>query len=323
MDPLAQAVLVWDQERLAPGCDRSEAVKAGVEAYLGRGVFGAAPSLVIRVRISPAVQGRPTVATVTQEDGSGRAWGERSVSGKDCESLDEPLTLVVALMVDSSSTSEQGPADASQVEPAAPSAPRAVRPEVIPTSSEPIETAPSLQRATEEPGHWAVFGSALATMGLLPEPGLGVGLDVRLKPRHFWGLSVDAALLAEQRVEVDGGNIAFNLAHAGVGLCPLQGSDAVTWWSACGTFSLGWLRARSRGLEGARRKSELFGIPGLSVSGAWLPRGWLFVGAGFAGSFPVSPDRYLYLDALGNEHLAFRMSSFALTARLGVGLIVR
>jgi hypothetical protein len=64
-------------------------------------------------------------------------------------------------------------------------------------------------------------------------------------------------------------------------------------------------------------------MPGLNVTGAWLPRGWLLLGAGLAGAFPVSPDRYLYRDALGTPHLAFQMSSFALTARLAVGLIIR
>lgn len=318
MDPFAQAVLVWDQ-RLAPHCDRSEAVKAGVEAYLGRPVFGAGSSLVIRVRILRPTIGGPTVATVTQEDESGRAWGERSVSGPDCESLDDPLTLVVALMVDSSSAVE-----GSAAEPPVPAEPVApTRPVVVETSNEPIETAPSLQRPRHEPGHWAVFGSGLATMGFLPEPGIGVAIDARLKPARFWGLSIDAALLAKQQVAVDGGRIAFDLAHAGLGLCPLHGSDATTWWSACGTFSVGWLRARSRGLIGARSKSEVFGMPGLSVAGAWLPRGWFFLGAGLSGFFPVSPDRYLYRDALETTHLAFQMSSFALTAKLSVGLLVR
>jgi hypothetical protein len=197
------------------------------------------------------------------------------------------------------------------------------RPEVVAPSDEPIETAPSLQRAGVEPAHGVVFGGAVAAMGALPEPGLGVSIDARWKPARFWGLSIDAALFVEQRVEVDGGRIAFNLAQAGVGLCPLQGIDAQTWWSACGTFTLGWLRARSTGLTGARSKSELVGMPGLSVAGAWLPRSWLFLGAGFAGAFPVSPDRYLYADAQGAPHLAFEMSSFALTAKLGVGLLVR
>src|SRR5690349_3777945 len=107
MDPLAQAVLIWDQGPSAPECERAAAVKAGVEAYLGRPVFGADPALVIRVRVARGASGRSLEATVSQEDASGRAWGERSVSAKDCESLDEPLTLVVALMVDASSTSEQ------------------------------------------------------------------------------------------------------------------------------------------------------------------------------------------------------------------------
>ena len=199
MDPLAQAVLIWDQERLAPACEHSAAVKAGVEAYLGRAVFGADPSLVIRVRISRAPSGDAAVATVSQEDESGRQWGERSVTAANCEDLDEPLTLVVALMVDASSTSTSAPNPASQppvTEPEPPPAPPELPVTTLSSSSEPIETAPSLQRQTAQPGHWAVFASALASMGLLPDAGFGVGLDARLKPARFWGVSLDAGSLS-------------------------------------------------------------------------------------------------------------------------------
>lgn len=324
MDPLAQAVLIWDQERLAPACDRSEAVKAGVEAYLGRPVFDGEPSLTIRVRVSRE-NGGAAVATVSQEDGSGRAWGERSVTGKDCESLDEPLTLVVALMIDAGSTAaEPGASEPKNAEPTRPTSPsRPPAPVVAPTNEGPIETVPSLQRASYEPGHWAVYASAITTMGLLPDPGFGVALDARLKPGRFWGLSLDAALLAPDREPVDSGRLEFRLAEAGLGLCPLQGISEAVWWSACGKVALARLQVRSVGLDGARSKTEWLAMPGLSVAGAWLPRGWLFVGAGLEGSFPVSADRYLYRDVLGTSHLAFQMSSFALTARLGVGLIVR
>jgi hypothetical protein len=160
-------------------------------------------------------------------------------------------------------------------------------------------------------------------MGLLPKPGLGVALDLRLKPSRFWGLSLDAALLLPQREPIDGGRLELQVAHAGLGLCPLQGRDTTTWWSACGKIAIGRLRVQSVGLAEARSKREWFAMPGLSVAGAWLPRGWLFLGAGLEASFPASADRYRYRDALGTSHLAFEMSPFALTARLGVGLMVR
>lgn len=324
MDPLAQAVLIWDQERSAIPCDRSEAVKAGVEAYLGRPVFGREPSLTIRVRVS-SESGGAAVATVSQEDGSGRAWGERSVTGKSCESLDEPLTLVVALMIDAGAGAATSPSSEpkhAEPEPAPPPQ-RVVTPITVPTDDGPIETVPSLRNPRAEPGHWAVYGSALTNMGLLPNAGFGVALDVRLKPSRFWGLSLDAALLFPQRQAIEGGRLDFNLAHAGLGLCPLQGLDEHSWWSACGKVAVGRLHARSAGLDGSRSKTEWVAMPGLSVAGAWLPHDWLFLGAGLEASFPVAADRYLYRDALGTSHLAFQMSSFALTARLSVGLMVR
>ena len=324
MDPLAQAVLIWDQHGSAKACDRSEAVKAGVEAYLGRAVFGAEPSLTIRVRISGLTGGTPAVATVSQEDGSGKAWGERSVSSNDCEGLDEPLTLVVALMIDAGGAA----AEPTAAEPTIAEASGSPRPPVterplVSTSNEPIETVPSLQHPSYEPGHFAVYASAVATMGLLPHAGFGVALDARAKPSRFWGLSLDAALLAPQQEPVDSGRLEINLAHAGVGLCPLQGKDSATWWSACAKVSVGRLHVRSTGLAGARSKTEWFTMPGLSVAGAWLPRGLLFLGAGLEATFPASADRYFYRDALGTPHLGFQMSPLALTARLSVGLMVR
>ena len=324
MDPLAQAVLIWDQERLAPACEHSAAVKAGVEAYLGRAVFGAEPSLVIRVRISRAPSGDAAVATVSQEDESGRQWGERSVTAASCEELDEPLTLVVALMVDASSTSAVTPESQPPVtEPEPPPAPPELPVTTLSPSNEPIETVPSLERQTAQPGHWAVFASALASMGLLPDAGFGVGLDARLKPAGFWGVSLDAAWLLPQRLPLGNGSLELQFARAGIGLCPLEGSDEALWWSACGALGLGRLRAHSRGLEGARSKTELLALPGFSVTVGWLPRGWLALAAGLQGSFPVASDRYSYRDVLGTPHFAFQMSSFALTAQLGVGLLVR
>jgi hypothetical protein len=328
MDQLAQAVLIWDQERSGNGasqvCDRSDSVKAGVEAYLGRAVFGADPSLVIRVHISHKPGDATTTATVTQEDATGKRWGERSLSAASCDTLDEPLTLVVALMIDAGSTAapsaSQPPATAPQPTPV-PLAPSAAA--VEPVSTEPIETAPSLQRASREPGHWAVFASAEAGMGFLPDPSLGLGVHARLKPTGFWGLSFDASALQPQRQALDSGRLKLSLARAGLGLCPLEGADADTWWSACASVGVGRLQARSSRLVGAQTRVEWLALPALSVTGAWLPRGWLLLAAGLEGAFPVLADRYVYRDALGNQHLAFQMSSFTLTARLGIGLIVR
>jgi len=182
---------------------------------------------------------------------------------------------------------------------------------------------PSLQHPSYEPGHWAVYASAVTGMGLLPRTGFGVALDARLKPARVWGLSLKLTWLGPQRVPVDGGRLDFNFMQADAGLCPLEGTDTTTWWSACGKVGVGRLRVQSFGLLGARAKTEWIAMPGVSVAGAWLARGWLFLGAGLEAAFPIGADRYLSRDELGTPHLAFQMSPMTLTAQLGVGLIVR
>ena len=98
----AQAQLLWDRGTLEVQCERAQQVREGVEAYLGRAVFAAGAELRVRVRLArPAADAGKVLALVTQEDATGQSWGERVVTGDtSCESLDEPLTLVVALMVD-------------------------------------------------------------------------------------------------------------------------------------------------------------------------------------------------------------------------------
>jgi hypothetical protein len=279
---------------------------------------------VIRVRVSRDANGSAVVAIVSQEDGSGRAWGERSVSSADCQSLDDPLTLVVALMIDSGSTPKDEPAAPPEKPvPNPPPAPSSTTDGSDSTDSDPIITVPSLERPHYEPGHWAVLGSGVAAMGLLPNAAFGAGIDGWRKPSRFWGVRVGAALLARQRQALDSGRLDFSLMRADVGLCPLQGVDSAVWWSVCGSFGVGRLRTRSVGLAGARTKIELVAMPGLSVTAAWLWSGWLLLGGGLDASFPVSPNRYVYRDEQGTPNLAFQMNPLALTARLGIGVMVR
>src|ERR1041384_2221690 len=99
----SQAVLMWDRGALEIECERGAQVREGVETYVGRKVFGEGGDRVVRVTLSRvSEQGKKRVeARVSQEDTQGRTWGERVVTGDDsCSSLDEQLTLVVALMVD-------------------------------------------------------------------------------------------------------------------------------------------------------------------------------------------------------------------------------
>lgn len=311
------AVLLWDRGALEAECDRAAIVRRGVEEYLQRAVFADAAGKVVRVRVSRIVEnGKPrVVAQVSQEDPSGAAWGERSVSGDEtCASLDEPLTLVVALLVD-------GP---EPVEPAV-AAPPPVAPEPEPDVPEPpqeIITAPSLQKPEPTPGHFVVLGFGAASAGATPELAVGGGLALSLKPRGFWGIGVEGTVLGPSRQALDSGSLTISFAHAALTLCPLQGASDGAWWSACASLGGARVYARSRGLLEQHSHTQWLPMPGLSLRGAYIVGGRWLVGGGVVAAVPVGAERYVYRDAAGRSQPAFQLSPLVLTAQLGVGLLL-
>lgn len=316
MEP-TQAELTWDRGALEIECDRSAQVRDGVETYLGRKVFGAGGDLVVRVSLAwVEEQGRRRVeARVSQQDARGRTWGERVVTGDDrCESLDEQLTLVVALMVDAPEPAPEEPA---------PLPPPPPPPPLPPEHAEPAEilTAPSLQRAAPSPPHWAVLGLGVAALGATPQIGVGAGLAATYKPRGFWGVGVDAAWIAPRREALDGGSLDVSMLSVGASLCPAQAVDGGAWWSVCAAVQLVRLDARSRDLLGARRDAQLFAAPGAVLRGGRVVDGRFLVAGGLQAYFPVSPDRYVYRDVEGRTQSAFEVGSVLLMASMGVGLL--
>jgi len=330
MDSAPQAALHWDRGALEIECDRAAIVQAGVEAYLGRAVFSADGRLVVRVSLSRLEEAGAArvVARVRQEDASGRAWGERTVAGDNtCASLDDPLTLVVALMVDGPPVEEDSMAlEATSPSPTPPppkqtQTPREA-PEPAPGEGREIQTAPSLERALTAPGHAAFLGLGLLSMGALPSPAWGGGVVATLKPEGFWGIGVEAGALARQRKALGSGHIDLSLLLLRASLCPLQGVDGKVWWSACASMGVARLRAESHDLLDSRSRSEWIPLPSASVRAAWLPGHALLVVAGLEAAFPVSPDRYIYRDPQGMRHTAFEVSQLMVTANLGVGVLL-
>lgn len=322
MDAAPQAVLTWDRGQLQADCERAAIVRQGVDAYLGRSVFAPTGDIVVKVRLSRGDEpGARVVATVTKETRDGKVWGERSVSGEtQCESLDEPLTLVIALMVD---TAEAPVTAETEPEPGVPQPP----PSAPPPAAEParegeIITAPSLERAAATASHWAFFGFGIANMGAEPEVAGGGGLALSYKPKRFWGIGVEGEALAARRSALESGSLAISVATVGVDLCPLQDTDDHAWWSVCASGRVARVHAKSRGLSEAVESTQLVVMPGLVARAAYIVGKRFLVGGGLQASFPVSPDRYVYRDSLGVAHQAFELSPLVLSVNFGVGLIV-
>jgi hypothetical protein len=320
MDAAPQAVLTWDRGQLQAECERAAVVRQGVEAYLGRSVFAATGDVVVRVRLARGDEaGARVVATVTKETRDGKVWGERSVSGDaGCESLDEPLTLVVALMVD---TVEAPVTAETESEPAASPSP-SPPPPAEPAHDGEIITAPSLEQESPSASHWAFFGFGTANMGAEPAVAWGGGLALSYKPRHFWGIGLEGEALAAQRSTLESGSLAISVTTLGANLCPLQDTDGHAWWSLCASGRVARVHAKSRRLAEAVESTQLVVMPGLVARAAYVLGKRLLVGGGLQASFPVSPDRYVYRDTQGGVHPAFELSPLVLSVNFGVGLLV-
>ncbi|HEY6078594.1 MAG TPA: hypothetical protein VIW29_07315 [Polyangiaceae bacterium] len=312
------AVLQWDRGALEADCERGASLQAGVEAYLGRAAFGSEGSMVIRVRLTRVEEKglARVVARVTQETSDGPAYGEREVVGDaSCASLDEPLTLVVALLVDA-------PAPAAEPPPAEIVVPAAEPPPPAPSDeTREIETAPGLEQARARPRHVVFLASGLVAMGILPSTAGGVGLLASVKPRGFWGLGVEAGAFFPQRTDLGSGSLETSFLMLSGSICPLQGLTDRVWWSACGSFGAGRLHARSRDVLEPQTRNDWFVLPGAAVRGGWLFGSHFLVSAGLQAHFPVSPDSYVYRTTEGEKRVAFEPGGLMIAAELGLGVL--
>lgn len=321
------AALQWDRGVLEAECERGATVKAGVEAYLGRTVFDADAPVVIRVKLARREEnGRARViAKVAQETNDGRTWGEREVEGDaSCASLDEPLTLVVALLVDApTSNSEPTPSEVIAPPPEPTQSRSSNENETQDREPTEIETAPSLERAQAAPGHVVFLASGLVSMGgVLPSTAAGAGVLASLKPQGFWAVGLEVGVSWPQDIALGSGSLQTSLFTLSGNICPLQGLADQTWWSACGSVGAGRLHAQSVQVVEPQSRSDWFLLPGAAVRGGWLVGGRFLISAGLQALFPVSPDHYVYRTAEGEKVLAFEPTPLMITAQLGVGLLL-
>ena len=311
VDVPPSAALVWDSAEVRPACDRAEQLRESVAVYLGRDAFEDDAPVIIRVRLRRAAGSSTLIADVSKTDADGQIAGVRSVSGGDtCETLDEALTLVVALLIDAGS-SEQTPQTQATAPPepsppvAAPSTPAAVDN----NDYGPISTAPEPERVEPEPGHLLLGAGVGTTFGLLAFPSFGLELQAALKPRGFWGIEVSVQAFGGASVDLSGGGaLDFRLLAAGASLCPLDRLHEGTWLQGCGGVQLAWVWAESRDLTPPHHEIETVVIPTLHLQAAReLFRGF-YAGGGLSLLLPIAPNHYTFRDAQGATQEAFRMA---------------
>jgi hypothetical protein len=307
-DPsVPQVALAWSGPGPELTCLGEEGLARAVNDYLGRDAFAVGRvDLVLAVNLE-RLPDRTWRAVLELRDPSGTALGARELvsSTELCASLDEPLVLAVALMVDS----EAEPAPISPVAEPEP------EPEPEPPAAPPPRRAPPAWR-------WAVDvdASVAVEAGLLPaaRPGLELGLE--LEAASWLSARVSGFAFLPAASELPGNaEVGIWLAGGVLALCPGIRAGRGFRAALCAGPVYGLLVATSRGLDGGGTAGRRF------LAGAVGLRGVAPLGARWSGVvelrglFPYRPDRFTYAHG-GVEHQFFRVSSLSALATAGVSI---
>ncbi len=236
--PPRTSSLSWVRLAGADACVSTQDLARGVETRLGRAVFvsAAQADLSVEGRIEPA-HGKPGWrALLVLRDAKGAQLGTRELARDEgsCDSMREPLVLVVALMIDP---------DAAMDPPKPAPAPLPPEPKTI-VVEKPVpvyvNVPVEVPRAPDPPAWHFDAGASLATsVGLFGNPGLGGHVSGLLEPPGFIPLEGYGALWVDPTSE---GGPTFSLAYVGAGLCPLRYREGILAAYGCASGQLGYLR---------------------------------------------------------------------------------
>lgn len=289
--------LEWSGPGSEHGCLGGPGLARAVDDYLGRPSFASNSS---SATVSVEVERREAFgfrALVRLRGGSGSVLGERELVSETaaCSSLDEPLTLAVALMVDSELSPEM----------------EAAAPEKTPDSKRP-EGVPYV-------AHTRVDAAFIGVAKALPRSTAGIDLGVERGLAPWFSVRAHAAVLVPRARSDESAEARFGLVYAGLLACPglLLGALEL---GPCLGLEGGLLRATTTGLETDEAFTSWFW--GGSASGRlrYELNRKLSVGLGAGVVLPYRRDRFLYRDASSTQRLLFRTAAVIPFATAGLGL---
>jgi hypothetical protein len=238
-DSRAHFSLSWARLREAESCISAVELARGVEARLGRPVFGALAQTDVAIEGS-IWRGQSDArfhALLSVVDEGGRRTGFRELvdDGPNCRDLDEAIVLALSLMID-----PKAAFTAESVPPAAKRTPdRARKPD-----------AGARQRAGSGWAGSSAFGYGLF-FGVLPRVAHGIWLRVSLEPPGVWPVHLWASYLPSQITTItDTTSVAFSRASLGLATCPLSAHGARLGYALCAGAEAGSLASAGVGRSG-------------------------------------------------------------------------
>lgn len=310
--------LGWVRTPGAESCLGPRALAALVERRLGRAVFTSAAraDVAIEGRVEPLSGSSGYRVVIRLLDATGSPLGQRELTtaGARCDDIDEPVSLVVALLIDPNASLaplSSGPAGS------APS------PSLPPTASAPasacIEPPPPV--AAPAPWRWdASIGGSLA-LGAVPAPAPGAMARVQLRPSPRWGVALEAgAWRGTSAGEASKGQVAVALSAVTLLGCPLVLERGRVDVVGCAGAQLGQLSAQGQQLDVVRQADRTLVNVAAELRGGVALVGPLRLTAGATGGVLLRRDTFFFRDTAGNRQDLFRPSSLALSVDVGLGL---
>ncbi len=318
--------LSWLRMPGADSCIATQALARSVEERLGRHVFVSAAEADVSVegRIEKRAGTAPGWRSViTIRDSKGALLGTRELDRPEasCASMNEPLALVIAVMIDPeaklSSTPAPLPPPATVAAPAPPPLPAATAP-AAPVAAEPETPKP---RAKDP---WRFQGDAVGTVstGLAPEVAFGGSIAGTLfLPTIPLGFRGYASLFAPTNATQDGARASFDLFYLGGAVCPTLRRTAIT-LMLCFGGHLGVVRSHPE-TQGRNIDDKTGGLwNAVSEARITIPiAAPLAITGGISGVLPLLRPTFGYTrsDSAQTPASLHRVASFAMAADVGIG----
>jgi hypothetical protein len=324
--PKPSVSVSWDVPPGTAGCIAVDELERAVETQVGRSLFSRPPSDVsVVVKIEQLKPSRWR-ALVSIRNAQGRVWGNREITSDqgNCRKLDSPLVLVLALMADS----ELLEAPPSETKPAAkpgppppppktdePSQPEATGAPDADANPSPIVEPPSPPRRY----NLDLEASGVMGIGVLPSASLGAELGGELSSPSFIGVRGHVVAYVPQKSDLaSGGSIHFTVAYAGLGICPLRQEPSSMIVEACAGADVGFVHAKSEGLEGARSTTKRLWQATAAFRGLFAINDKWFVTASIGAVFALGPVSFVYQRNNGSTEEIHQQADLSLEGALGV-----
>ncbi len=303
-------------EWLGPGteavCLGAEGLTDAVNSYLGRAAISEPPGerrVLVEVE-RRASSWRARIELIDAQTNT--SLGEREIvaEGPLCSSLDEPLKLSVALLVDSDLV--VAPTNAREAPQAA-----APKPEPEPPAPTPApEEAPPL--FASRPWRFSWEASLLALDQVLPTLAPGVELGLEAWPSDAVLLRAHGAAFAPQTHELSAGvRYKATVAYGGLGICP--GGELAPKWRlfGCFGFEAGGIWVKRNGFSGGKDVTRRVLAGSLGTRLTYQLGSKLALAAQFSLLLPVQQERFV-AEVDGKRQELFSISPACWVAGVGV-----